>query len=144
MKRYLITSPAYKGYAEVWYNFEGILCFVNLNYCIMDYKQVKYLFQHLSPDVNQVMAIKEGTSLLIKEEPFEITVDDFKREYPYSRNFHLLDSFWPSMSKRHQALAYFAAIQYRQYCKANESWYKPKIAYSWLHKREYLNDWRKM
>lgn len=144
MKRYIITAPNFKGYVEIWYNFDGLLCFVNLNYCVLSIEQIRYLFMNLSPRLETVTAIQTGTALRVKEEPFEITLDDFKREYPYSRNFHLLDSFWPSMSKKHQALAYFAAIQYRNYCKANESWYKPKIAYSWLYKREYLNDWRKM
>lgn len=144
MKKYIITSPAFKGHAEVWYNFEGMLSIINLNYCVMDFKQIKYLLHNLSPELSTVMSIKTGTSLQITEEPFEITADDFKREYPYSRNYHLVDAFWASMSKKHQALAYFAAIQYRKYCRKNESWYKPKIAYSWLHKREYLNDWRKM
>lgn len=144
MKRFVITSPRFPGTAEIWYSFDGLLCFIDMNDCVMNYQQVKYLLENISPDYETAKGLAAGTALTMTEVPFIITLDDFKREYPYSRNYHLLDPYWPTISKRNQVLAYFRAIQYRKYCERNAHWYKPKIAYSWLSKQEFLNDWRKM
>jgi hypothetical protein len=145
MRRFLLTSEKFTGTAEVWFNFDGLLCQINLVTCTMDFRQIQYLLQNLSPDVEAFRAMLSGAKLDIKEVAFELSLDDFKREYPYSRNFHLLPGIWSKMSLKEQVLAYFSAIQYRAYCKRNESWnYKPKIAAAWLTKKEYLNDWRKM
>ncbi len=144
MKRFLITSPMFPGTAEIWYNFEGLLCYVDLNDCAMNWSQVKYLWQNISFDYESAKALATGTQLQMVESPFEITLEEFKLHYPYSRNYHLLDPYWPTLGKKIQAQAFFAAKQYRRYCERNEKWYKPKIAYSWLQKKEYLNDWRKM
>lgn len=145
MQRFIITSPKFTGTAEIWYNFEGMLCYINLNECIMDYEQIKYLLNRISPDVTQFMALRAGSTLEIKQEPFEITLEDFKREYPYSRNYHLLPAYWATMNKKERVIAFFAAIQYRKHCERNNI--KPpfiRIAATWLSKKEYLNDWRKM
>lgn len=144
MKRFLITSPRFTGTAEIWYNFEGLLCHFDLNECVMDYNQIRYLLENISPDYETAKGLAAGTALKMVEMPFEITREDFEREYPYSRNYHLLVPYWPRMPKKEQVIAFFGAIQYRKYCERNASWYKPKIAYSWLTKKEYLNDWRKM
>jgi hypothetical protein len=85
-----------------------------------------------------------GGNIQIKEEDFDISLEDFEREYPYSRNYHLLKALWPKLPKKEKVLAYFAAIQYRKYCERNAHWYKPKIAETWIKKQEYKNDWRKM
>jgi hypothetical protein len=144
MKRYLITSPKFTGTAEIWYNFEGLLCFIDLNECVMTYTQIEYLLAQISPDYETARGLAAGTALKMVEMPFEITLEEFKHEYPYSRNYHLLDAYWPKMPRREQVVAFFAAKQYRKYCERNAGWYKPKIAHAWLGKKEFLNDWRKM
>lgn len=144
MRRFLITSPRFTGTIELWYNFEGLIARVDLCEAALDFTQLLYLLKNLSPDVIQFNGMLTGSNLEIKEVPFELSLDDFKREYPYSRNYHLLQPIWHTMSAKERVLAFFAAIQYRKYCERNSSWYKPKIAASWLQKKEFKNDWRKM
>lgn len=144
MRRFLITSPKFTGTIELWYNFEGLISNVDLNDAVLDFKQLQYLLHNLSPDVIQFQGMLTGSNLEIKEVAFELSLDDFKREYPYSRNYHLLQPIWHTMSAKERVLSFFAAIQYRQYCERNKHWYKPKIAASWLQKKEFKNDWRKM
>lgn len=145
MRRFLLTSERFTGIAEVYYDFDGLLCHLNLVDCCMSYTQIKFLLQNLSPDVQQFEGMLTGTNIKIEEKPFELSLDDFKREYPYSRNYHLLTSLWPKLNRKTQVVAYFAAIQYRKYCERNNI--KPpfiRIAATWLAKEEYKNDWRKM
>lgn len=142
MRRFLLTSEKFTGTAEVWYDFEGLLCHLNLTDCCMNYTQIKYLLQNLSPDVTTFHGMLTGTNIKIEEKPFELTLEDFKREYPNSRNYHLLNDIWPKTGIKVQTKAYFAAIQYRKYCERNAHWYTPKIAAFWFSKKEYLNDWR--
>lgn len=144
MRRFLITSPKFTGTIELWYNFEGLISKVDMNDSALDFHQLKYLLHNLSPDIVQFQGLLTGSNLEIKEVPFELSLDDFKREYPYSRNYHLLQPIWHTMSAKDRVFAFFAAIQYRQYCERNKTWYKPKIAASWLQKKEFKNDWREM
>jgi hypothetical protein len=144
MKKFLITSDKFKGTIEVVYNFDGVLTLIDLYDAELSYKQIQYLMHNLSPDVQQLRGMLTGTNLDIKEIAFEKTLEDFKREYPYSRNFHLLEPIWQRMEKKYHALAWYRAIQYRKYCERNNKWYKPKIAASWLNNKEYLNDWRNL
>jgi hypothetical protein len=143
MKRFYISSAKFTGTAEIWYNQEGLLCFINLNDCLMDYRQIKYLIQNISPAYETAKGLAAGTELVMQENSFEITLEDFKREYPYSRNYHLLDSRWAKLNKKEQVTAYFSAIQYRNFLKRN-TWQNPMIADTWLSKKQYLNDWRKI
>jgi len=144
MRRFLITSPKVIGTAEIWYNFEGVLCKIDLLHTNMNFEQIKYLFTNLSPDIETFRGMLSASSLEIKEVAFEITVEDFLHEYPYSRNTHLVREWWPKATKKEQTRAFFAAIEYRNYCQRNAHWYKPKIAIGWLQKKEYLNDWKTM
>jgi hypothetical protein len=144
MRRFIITSERIVSEIEVWYNFDGMLCRIDLVNTNLDYKKTQYLLQNLSPDVEQFKGMLSGASLVIKEVPFALTLDDFKREYPYSRNFHLLATRWSTLNAKEHVRAYFAAIDYRHYCERNNTWYKPKIADSWLAKKEFLNNWKTM
>jgi hypothetical protein len=143
MKRLNITSPGFTGTAEIWYNYDGLLCYINLNDCVMNFTQIKYLLANISVDYETATALAAGTKLEMTESDFAITLEDFKREYPYSRNYHLLENRWAKLNKKEQLTAYFSAIQYRQYL-ARTTWQNPMIADTWLARKQYLNDWRKL
>lgn len=142
MKRFALTSEAFKGTAELWFNFEGLLCRMDFIDAELNYEQLQWLCQHIAPHVDTFQGVMPK-GIQVKELPFEITLDDFKREYPYSRNYHLLDAIWSRYTKKECVMIYFRAIDYRKYCERN-AWYKPQIAATWLNKQEYKNDWKKM
>ena len=144
MRRFLITSDKYSGTAEALYNDTGVLCRIDCFHTDMTVDVIT-AFKRAVP--GYVYDMVEGKSFsketMIIESDFEISLDDFKKEYPYSRNYHLLINRWAKMNKTEQVEAYYAAIEYRKYCKKND-WYKPKIADSWLANKEFKNDWKKM
>jgi hypothetical protein len=145
MRRFLIKSNRFDGTAELNYNDSETLCLIDCTKTNMNAETV-YAFKKAVPVTIAILlenkAFAAGTHII--ESDFEISQSDFEREYPYSRNYHLLDDLWPKIKKADQVKAYFSAIEYRKYCDRNKDWYKPRIAEAWLKKREYLNDWRKM
>jgi hypothetical protein len=141
MKQFIIKSPKVEGEVRVMYN-EGQLQKIDFSgaklqvFEIENFKRkVPALQDHLNGSFNEQTTIVETD--------FEISLEDFKREYPYKRNTHLLPDLWNKMSSADKVLAYYAAIEYRRYCERND-WYNPKIAATWLTKKEYLNDWKTM
>jgi hypothetical protein len=142
MRRFELTSEAFKGTAEVWFNFEGLLCRMDFIDSELSYEQLLWLCKNVSPHIDTFAALLPKT-IKIKDVPFEITLDDFKREYGYSRNFHLLEPVWIKYNKKEIVLIYFRAIEYRKWRERNK-WCNPKIAASWLTQKQYLNDWKKM
>ena len=145
MRRFLITSPAYSGEAELVYDDSGRLIRMDVLKTNMTTDMVRRFKEKIAAHVDKLAASFKDTKDVVVEADFEISLDDFKREYPYSRNYHLLQKRWDKMRKTDQVEAYYAAIEYRKYCQRN-SVVAPfiKIADSWLHTREYKNDWRKM
>lgn len=143
MRKFLITSTAFAGHAIVLY-VDNLLQLIDFTEAEMSEAQQQWILNNV-PLHLEAMAefIQRGKSLRITEADFEVCLDDFKRDYPYSRNTHLLPPIWDKMSRADQVRAVHAAKEYRRYCQRNE-WYKPKIAAAWLKAKEYLNDWKKM
>lgn len=145
MRRFLISNTEkFNGTAQLVYNSQQVLCRIDCTDTDMVADTMRAFKKAVPVTIAELTAggnFAAGT--IVTESDFEISLDDFKREYPYSRNYHLLDLRWPKLKKTEQVQAYYAAIEYRKYCKRND-WYKSKIADSWLANKEFLNDWRKM
>ena len=145
MRRFLISSAKFEGHAELVYGSTCRLIRIDLSSAVMDDDTIRH-FKAAVPVLLADLESGKGFSATttIVEADFEIALEDFKREYPYARNFHLLPPIWNKMTTAEQVEAYQAAMKYRKYCNRNSNWYKAKIAASWLKSREYKNDWDKM
>lgn len=139
MKRLIITSTKFEGKAELIYH-SGRLVTIDISNAVMS-DDVVVAFKRAVPVYMDSLAKSFGEGTTIVEAEYEVTFDDFIREYPYKRNTHLAREHWPKMGKDDQVKAFFAAIDYRKYCDRNK-WYNPKIAEGWLKKKEFLNDWK--
>lgn len=104
--------------------------------------QIKLYKDRITIKSENIYSAFEGTGVQVEEVDFEVTFQDFIREYPYKRNTHLAESYWPRLTSSEQYQAFCAAIDYRKYCERNKGWYNPKIAETWLKKAEFKNKWR--
>ncbi len=143
MKRYLISSPAFTGDAEIFFDGEGRLIKLDFMHTNMTPSQVQAFKAKVPALVNSLGDAFADTKATIVLGSLEFTSEDFMREYPYKRNSHLVHAYWPKMPQTDQAKAFYAATEYRKYCEKNK-WYNPKIPAAWLKDKEYLNDWKKM
>lgn len=145
MRRFKLSHANITGWVEAWYDLQGKLVridYANANNISTD---VQRTYKNLIPVlVDNIQAAFEKTPVVITEADFEVLFEDFRREYPYKRNTHLAEAYWPKLSSSEQFRAFCAAIEYRKYCSRNSKWYKPQIAETWLKKKEYLNDWKSL
>lgn len=125
------------------YDEKGRLCELNFVQTNMTTEQRHYFKLRVASCVDNIAA-KFDSAYTIVEADYEVSLEDFTREYPYKRNTHLLPGIWQKMTKTEQLQAWMGAKDYRKYCERNADWYKPKIAAAWLKNKEYLNDWKKL
>jgi hypothetical protein len=153
MRQFLITAAAFNGQARLIYDDDGILITVDSSETDMPPDARKWLFKHVpiyelgnadSADISLNDFKGKLKQAQIIESDFEVSLDDFTRQYPYKRNSHLIPDIWKKMSTSDQVKAVFAAKEYRKYCDRNKQWYKSKIAATWLKDKEYLNDWKNL
>jgi hypothetical protein len=144
MNLFKITSDKYSGEIEALYS-DG--CLVKLDFSnATAVAEVKANFKRALPVLLEVFLQGNwcGAGVTVVEASYEVSLEDFKREYPYKRNTHLLQPIWDKLLMIDRIKAVQEAAKYRKYCDKNEKWYKPMIAAAWLKNREYLNDWGKM
>lgn len=98
----------------------------------------------ISVTMDALEANFEKTTVKIEEKEFEVSFDDFKREYPYSRNMHLVAPMWPKMRTGEQYQIFISCPAYRRYCDRNKAWYKPMLPEKYIKTKQYLNHWDKL
>jgi hypothetical protein len=145
MRLYLISNAKkFKGAVHAVYDFDGKLLRVDFAATDLDALRTEQMLKLISGAEGMVGINFKNADTVIVQGDFECTFEDFMREYPYKRNTHLAREYWPKMKKEEQVQAYVAATAYRKYCEREQSWYKAKIADTWLKKKEYLNDWKNL
>jgi len=139
-----MISEKFTGSVALFYE-NGMLACIDLRDTNMNRRGRHWLFKNAPVSEEGLLAFsKLLTHTKITEEAVTVSLEDFKREYPYKRNNHLLPPIWNKMNKSEQMKAYLAAREYRKYCDRESRWYKPKIAAAWLRAKEWMNDWRRM
>jgi hypothetical protein len=144
MRKFIITNPKFTGHIEVLYNKDEQLVWFNTQNAVIS-DEVLYHFKRVLPVQLQPLCVGLAFSseTTIVEDVMDVSSDDFYEQYPYKRNPHTAKDVFARMTATERIQAYYAAIDYKQYCKRN-AWYQPKIAEGWLRKKEFLNDWKKM
>jgi hypothetical protein len=143
MRKFAITSPKFKGKVEAMYNLDGQLSKIDFSAAELNEDGVKWLKHRISASLEGIFDCFKDTGLSVQEEDFEVTFEDFWREYPYKRNKHLASDYWLKMTTSQQYTAFMAAIEYRKYCDRNK-WYNAMIADTWLKKGQFKNDWKNL
>lgn len=141
MRRFVFTSDGFKGSVESMYGTNGRLLKIDFSKATITEKAINWFKQRMPVLVDNLEPAFEGVNCSYKEEDIEVSFEDFWREYPYKRNRHLAEAYWPKMTTNHQYRAFVSAIEYRQYLERNK-WLSPKIADTWLKQKEYMNDFK--
>jgi hypothetical protein len=143
MKLYLISnSKKFTGAVHVVYDMTGKLAKVDFSNCNLGAADIQKMLPCISGFEQLVQEGFKSADTIIVQGDFEVSFEDFLREYPYKRNTHKAREFWPKMKREEQVQAFIAASEYRKYCERESKWYKPKIAEAWLRGKEFLNDWK--
>lgn len=144
MRRFIFTSHLYKGFVEAIYNVNGIIWKISFANAIdMNNDQIKW-FKITIPVLieNMESQFAAASSVRIEEKDFEVSFDDFKREYPYKRNTHLALKTWNTLTSQKQYAAFMSAIAYRKFLQRKENaWQKPMLPDRFLKEEQWKNDW---
>lgn len=145
MKRYLISSAKeqeFKGHIELYY-LNGYLTSIQTIETNLKPVELNWLFKNLPVKEDNLSAFQQGTGWEVLEVQLDASLDDFKIEYPSSRNTHLLPPIWNKLSIKNQMIAIKVAKDYRYYCIANKDWYNAKGPAAWLKEGHYKNNFRR-
>lgn len=144
MKLYLISNAkVFTGAVHAIYDAGGIIIKVDFSHCSMSSINKRQMLKAIPANEELLPEAFQSADTMIVQGDFEISFDDFMREYPYKRNTHLARAYWPKMKKEQQAQAFVAATEYRKFLsKEANSWQKPMISDKWLKTEQYLNDWK--
>lgn len=141
MRRFILKSKI-KGQIELLYDQRGLLRKIDFNGVELSADAIKWVKARTPPNVEDVHVAFEGTGATIEEAEFEVTFDDFRKEYPNTRNAHLArDKVWPNMTAGNRYRAFIEATEYNKYCQRNP-WYTPMMADKWLRLEQFKNDWK--
>lgn len=147
MKRFLITNPRFTGEAEIIYNENALLMVIDISNTSMGENMIanfkRAVPAHCSPE-NLAAAFTGETTIVAAD--LEITWEMFYGDWPYKRNAHVARKLWDKMNSSDQAIAWHNKKDYIGYCKRQQAKYEyqPMMADSYLRKREFETDWKKL
>jgi hypothetical protein len=141
MKRFLITSPAWRGTAEIIYKFDGTLCTINLSDTNMYFMAVD-LFKHTVPsNLSDLETAFINRKVTIVEANFEATFDMFWKAYNKKINRKRAEELWNKLPKEQQVLAWAGVAAYDKYLKVND-WRSKADPETYLRNRYWENEYR--
>jgi hypothetical protein len=144
MRKFLLTGNKFTGAAELIFNELEVLHRIDLINTNMNRSQV-HAIKSIVPvtilDLQKEDWMPPG--LLIVEEGFVVTFEQFYDSYPLKRNRFKVEKVWCKMDKTEQVKAYFNLPLYKKYL-TKEAWQKPMIADRFLRDKEYLTEWNKL
>lgn len=143
MRKFILKVQKLKVEINVLYNQAGLLEKIDFNKAELTADQIKWFKGRTAAMVENLETGFEATGVIVEEAEFEVTFEDFLREYPYKRNTHLARAFWTKMTSGQQFQAFTGAIDYRKNCEKN-TWRNKMIADKWLKTEQYKNNWKEL
>lgn len=145
MKLYHISNATkFKGSVDVVYH-ESKLMKVEFSNCDLEAFGLNMMMKAIPASEENLTEAFQSKDTIVVQGDFDISFDDFMREFPYKRNTHLARDFWPKMKKHEQAQAFVAASDYRKFLEREvNQWRTPMIPDKWLKTKQYLNDWKNL
>jgi len=115
MRKFIITSPAYSGEAEVLYDEYGKLVVIDLMRTDMNENLVSRFLDKLPTNVDGLEKAFEGTKVLIVEHDYEISFDMFWNKYKRKINPDRCKPLWERLSKSDKMQAWLKIDEYEKY-----------------------------
>jgi hypothetical protein len=144
MKLYLISNvKRYTGAVKVMYDINAVLQSIDFSETNMPPADRAKMLPLISAVECSVAEGFKSADTVIVQGDYEVSFEDFWREYPHKRNRFLAEKVWGKMKKSEQVEAFISATNYRKFLERN-SWQNPKIADRWLKEQQYLNDWKQL
>ena len=142
MKRFIVTSPAWTGEAEIVYNEAGKLVRLSFDNCtIADHERVVHNFKAITPVLMaNLQAAFAPTKATVVEADFEVSFDMFWKAYNLKHNRLRAVKLWDKLSKTDQVKAYYGIPVYDKFLK-KENWRSKADPETYLRNKMYENEY---
>ena len=142
MRRFLITSPAFTGEADILYDETGRLVKLDVMSTDMPPAIVNIFKEKIPVKVENLTAAFESNRATIVETSFEVSFDMFWQKYDKKINRKRCELIWAKLSKADQVSAFYGIDKYTKYLKTKESWRSKADPEKYLKDRYWENDWK--
>jgi hypothetical protein len=142
MRKFIITSPKFKGQAELIYNESGLLVIIDLMNTNMTPEQVHYMKQS-SPLTTKHLEAGTGIAptMTVIESDYTVTFDMFWEAYDKKINKARALPLWNKLSKTQQVMALTGVKDYNSFLK-KENWRKKADPENYLRSQMWENEWK--
>lgn len=141
MRRFLITSPAYNGEADILYDESGRLVKIDLLATDMTAQLVNTFKIKVPALVDELEAAFAGSRATIVEASFEVTFEMFWGRYDKKINKKRCEPIWAKLSKADQVAAYYGVDAYSKFLK-KDHWRPKADPEKYLKDRYWENEWK--
>ncbi len=142
MKRFLIKSDKFSGTAEIIYNDQGVLCYIDLRECKMTDETIVHFKRALPVNMAGLeKAFSEGTTIV--DSDITVTFEMFWKDYPLHRNRFKAVGVFSKMDAPGRVTAYYSLPGYKKYLK-RLGWQSAMIADRYLKEKHYETDWNSL
>lgn len=142
MRKFVITSPRFKGQADIIYDDAGLIKVIDLLKTEMTAVQVDYFKQQIPLTVEGLEAGNGITpNMVVVEENFEVTFDMFWNKYDVKINRKRCEAIWARLSKADQVNAWAGISAYDKFLQRTD-WRKKCDPETYFSKRYWENEWK--
>ncbi len=140
MRKFLITSPHFRGTAEILYREDGVLVKIDLSQCEMNIGITDAFKKKVPAHLNDIETAFKDTKATVIEADFEVTFEMFWNAYNKKINRKRCEPIWNKLSKPKQVKAYYGIKQYDKYLKV-ESWRQKADPDTYLRNETFENEY---
>ena len=140
MRKFLITSPHFKGSAEILYREDGVLIKIDLAQTEMTQGMTEAFKKTVQSHLNYIELAFKNTKATVVEADFEVTFEMFWISYNKKINRKRCEPIWNKLSKPKQVKAYYGIKQYDKYLKI-ENWRQKADPETYLRNEMFDNEY---
>jgi len=141
MRRFLITSSAFTGEADILYDGDGRLVKLDLIATNMPAAIVNIFKEKVPGQIERLETAFTPGSVTIVETSYEVTFEMFWNKYDYKVNKKRCEPLWSKLSKASQVEAYIGVDAYNKFLKGT-GWRKKADPEKYLRDHYWENEWK--
>jgi hypothetical protein len=141
MRRFLITSPSFTGEAELVYNTNETLIWIDMSKTNMAANLVTAFKNKVPANVQQLAAAFADTMATVVEADYEVSFEMLWLKYDKKINRKRCEPLWNKLSKTEQVRAFNGIDAYNKFLK-REGWRSKADPETYLRNQYWLNEYK--
>lgn len=141
MRRFIVTSPAFNGQAELVFTEHDLLCKIDMTDTVMPATIINAFKARVPVHIDDIEAAFKGTHATVVEADFEVSFEMFWKKYSKKINKFRCIKLWEKMEITMKVKAYFGIDAYGKFLK-HESWRSKADPETYLRNQYWDNEYK--